>query len=76
MFNRTNFGVLRKAIDDITKNDEDELLAGLKQNYLYLIKRSAKVLICLNLEANDDDESKEVERFVRVLGTMGGSHIL
>jgi len=46
--------------------DRSHRATGLKQNLLYIIKRSAKVIRCVSLEKGDDDMSKE-ERFVGVL---------
>ena len=66
MFFRANFPALREAIDKCCGVDEN-MKAGLKQNYLYLLKKSAKILQCLALESEEDQLYKVVEHFIQVL---------
>ena len=44
MFKRENLESLAKVIEIYTKNVDDSLKAGLKQNLYYLIKKSAVVV--------------------------------
>ncbi|XP_057306810.1 uncharacterized protein LOC130645001 [Hydractinia symbiolongicarpus] len=67
MFLRCNFDGLREAIDLYSTTEGGKLKPGLKQNLLYLIKRSAKVMKAVYMAKSMDDEAKEVGSFTDVL---------
>ena len=67
MFLRCNFEALRDAIDIYSVTSEGKLKPGLKQNLLFLLKRSAKALKAILMSNSEDDEAREIESFVQVL---------
>lgn len=66
IFLRSNFEALRNGLDECSY-DGEKLKSGLKQNFLYLLKRFAKVIICLDLEKDDEEASKEISSFLKLL---------
>ena len=67
MFLRSNFESFRNAIERYSISKEGTLKAGLKQNLLYLLKRSAKILRALMMAKGNDEASREIDTFVQVL---------
>ena len=66
VFLQQNFSSMRDALDECSHNGK-KFKAGLKQNFLYLLKRVAKVLICLDLEKFDKKGSEEISYFLKLL---------
>ena len=67
MFLRRNFNQMKNAIEDYSTTPEGKIKPGLKQNLLYLLKRSAKALKAILMADEKDNESNEIERFMQVL---------
>ena len=67
MFLRSNFEKLRDTIDVYSTTTEGKLKPGLKQNLLYLLKRSAKALKAISLSNSKDEEATVIQNFVQVL---------
>ena len=67
MFLRNNFNSLRNAIEIYSTTSVGKLKPGLKQNLLFLLKRSAKALKAILMADGKDTESSEIERFMQVL---------
>ena len=59
MFLRSNFDKLRGAIDAYSTTTEGKSKPGLKQNQLYLLKRSAKALKTILLSNSKDEKPQK-----------------
>ena len=57
---------MSSTIDEYSVNSIGELKPGLKQNLLYLLKRSAKVLKAMYLTEEKDEKAAELDKFVQV----------
>ena len=67
MFIRDNFDSLRDAIDIYSTSAEGNLKAGLKQNLIFLLKRSAKVIKAIAMSQGKDQDGSESNVFIEVL---------
>ena len=67
-FSHENIQQFVEAIDQYTKKDIfDDIKAGLKQNILYLIRRSAKILKGKYLIENQGNLAVEIDNFLCIL---------
>jgi hypothetical protein len=66
MLCRQTFDYLMSAIKEETMKD-DQLLAGKKTAYYYLIKKFAKVVKASCLMKDEDDKANEIDKFTEVL---------
>ena len=66
MFCRQNFKHLREAINIYSTSTSGNMKPGLKQNLLYLIKRSVKALKATLLAENKDKDADELDKFLQI----------
>jgi integrase len=67
LFNRTNFKVLTKALDNLTKGTEGEMKHSRKLAYANTIKSASKTIMATFMINDELEKAKEVERFRVVL---------
>ena len=65
MFNRVNFEQLSNVIEIYTRNEDNSMKAGLKQNLYYLIKKSATVMQYAFYSQKRDGEADEISKFIQ-----------